>query len=138
MEIDFDEHSGHHGPAVRKGLMTRTWALIWVVVAAGSMAAAGCGGEAGTATAETSTAPAGKVAIADFDYDPKAVTVQAGTTVTWANSDEAAHTATADDGSFDTGTLEKGDSKAVSLDEPGTYTYYCRFHAFMTATVEVE
>ena len=65
------------------------------------------------------------------------ITVDAGTKVTWTNGDEAAHTATADDGSFDTGTLDLDDPKAVSFDEPGTYSYYCRFHPFMKATVEV-
>jgi plastocyanin len=118
--------------------MTRAWALISLVVAAGGSGAAGCGGEGGSATTGASTPAPGKVAIADFDYDPKAITVQAGTTVTWTNSDDAAHTATAEDGSFDTGTLDRGDSKTVSFDEPGTYAYYCRFHAFMKATVEVE
>ena len=35
------------------------------------------------------------------------------------------------------GTLERGDSKAVTVDKPGTYTYFCKFHPFMKATVEV-
>ena len=48
------------------------------------------------------------------------------------------HTATADDSSFDTGDLDKGDSKSVTFDKPGTFTYYCRFHPFMKATVEVQ
>jgi plastocyanin len=109
-----------------------------LVVAAGGTAATGCRGEDGSATTGAFTAAPSKVAIADFDYDPRAITVHAGTTVTWTNSDDAAHTATAEDGSFDTGTLEQGDSETVSFDEPGSYAYYCRFHAFMKATVEVE
>ena len=64
--------------------------------------------------------------------------MKAGTEVTWTNSDDATHTATADDGSFDTGDLDKGDSKTVTFDEPGSFTYYCRFHPFMKATVEVQ
>ena len=76
--------------------------------------------------------------IVDFEYAPETLTVPAGTKVTWTNSDDAAHTATADDGSFDTDTLHQGDSAGVVLDEPGTYTYYCRFHAFMKATIEAE
>ena len=88
-----------------------------------------------TAAAAQST---DKVDIADFAFDPETITVKAGTKVTWTNSDDATHTATADDGSFDTGDLDKGDSKSVTFDKPGTFTYYCRFHPFMKATVEVQ
>lgn len=79
-----------------------------------------------------------KIDISDFKFDPETVTVKAGTEVTWTNSDDAAHTATADDSSFDTGDMDKGDSASVTFDKPGTFTYYCRFHAFMKATVEVQ
>ena len=66
------------------------------------------------------------------------ITIDAGAELTWTSSDDAPHTATADDGSFDTGTLKRGDEAHVSFDEPGTYTYYCRFHAFMNGTVAVQ
>ncbi len=66
------------------------------------------------------------------------MTVEAGTEVNWTNSDDAPHTATADDESFDTGDLDKGDSGSVTFDQPGTFSYYCRFHPFMKATVEVQ
>ena len=69
---------------------------------------------------------------------PEAVAVEAGTEVTWTNSDDATHTATADDSSFDTGDLNEGDWASVTFDEPGTFSYYCRFHPFMKATVEVQ
>ena len=49
------------------------------------------------------------IEIADFKFDPETMTVEAGTEVTWTNSDDAPHTATADDSSFDTGDLDKGD-----------------------------
>jgi plastocyanin len=96
----------------------------------------GCGGD--DSASSTEDASAHSVEIADFEYAPEMLTVPAGTKVTWSNSDEASHTATADDGSFDTGTLRQDDEVGVVLDEPGAYTYYCRFHAFMKATVEVE
>ena len=79
-----------------------------------------------------------KVDISDFAFVPEAVEVDAGTEVTFTNSDDAAHTATADDSSFDTGDLAKGDSASVTFDETGEFTYYCRFHPFMKATVEVK
>jgi plastocyanin len=111
---------------------------------------AGCGDDQEPATTGStsveSTTEAGdtgggesvdQIEIAEFLYEPEAVTVDAGTEITWTNADVAPHTATADDSSFDTGTLDKGDSASQTFDEPGTYTYYCRFHAFMNGTVEV-
>jgi len=54
------------------------------------------------------------------------------------NEDRAAHTATAERaGAFDTDKLERGDARAVTLDKPGTYRYYCVFHRFMQADLIV-
>lgn len=118
--------------------------LVAVAAVAGGVAA-GCGGDdddpatpaAAMAQGGAGGASTDRVAIADFAFDPETVTVDAGTKLTWTNDDEAPHTATADDGSFDTGTLKLDDTGAVALDQPGTYTYYCRFHPFMKGTVEV-
>ena len=78
------------------------------------------------------------IEIVEFEFVPEEITVPAGTTVTFTNEDAAAHTATADDSSFDTEELGKGDSAEETFDEPGTYTYYCRFHVFMKGSVAVE
>jgi len=118
-------------------MSVRTTVGVIAVAMAAILGAAGCGGSDEPA-ATTTTESADAVTIADFAYAPETITVPAGSKVTWANSDDADHTATAEDGSFDTGTLHKGDDAAVVLDKPGTYAYYCRFHAFMKATVEVQ
>jgi plastocyanin len=78
------------------------------------------------------------VAIVEFLYEPEEITVEAGTTVLFTNEDEAPHTATADDSSFDTERLGLGDTSEITFDEPGTYPYYCRFHMFMKGSVVVE
>ena len=104
----------------------------------GSSTSTSAGSSSTTAGATGSAAATDQIEIADFKYDPETVTVDAGTEVTWTNSDDAAHTATADDSWFDTGDLDQGDSNSVTFDEPGTFTYYCRFHPFMKATVEVK
>lgn len=116
-----------------------------LVFAAGALLTA-CGGESGKqgATAPR-TAPAravDRVQIEDFLYAPAAITVPAGTTVTFTNGDSAPHTATSGrsprpDGVFDTGTLAKGERKAVRLTRPGTFAYYCAIHPFMKGTVTV-
>ena len=104
----------------------------------GSSTSTSAGSSSTTAGATGSAAATDQIEIADFKYDAETVTVDAGTEVTWTNSDDAAHTATADDSSFDTGDLDQGDSNSVTFDEPGAFTYYCRFHPFMKATVEVK
>jgi plastocyanin len=78
-----------------------------------------------------------KVEIVDFAYDPEPVRIQTGGKVIWQNMDSAPHTATADDGSFDTGTIEQGKIKSETFKEPGTYTYFCEIHPTMHGTVEV-
>ncbi len=111
----------------------------------GSTAATGATeeAEAGGAEAESEPAPSGqarkaeKVEIVEFTYSPDPVVVQVGGKVTWRNEDNPPHTATADDGSFDTGIIEKGKQKSETFKEAGTFTYYCTVHPFMHGTVEV-
>jgi len=78
-----------------------------------------------------------KVEIVDFAYDPDPVTIEEGGKVTWINRDSAPHTATADDGSFDTGTLDEGKIGSATFKETGTYPYICTIHPDMKGTVEV-
>jgi plastocyanin len=78
-----------------------------------------------------------KVEIEDFAYYPDPVTIEEGGKVIWQNEDSAPHTATADDGSFDTGTLEEGKLKSETFKQAGTYTYICSIHPDMHGTVEV-
>ena len=80
---------------------------------------------------------AGGDTISDFKFTPSTVTVTAGETVTWTNSGPSGHSATADDGSFDTGTLGKGASGSHTFTRAGTYTFHCTPHPFMTGKVVV-
>lgn len=77
------------------------------------------------------------VAITDYVYAPDPVRVRAGSAVTWTNNDDAPHTATAQDGGWDTGSLSKGQSGAVRFDTPGTYPYTCILHPTMKGRVIV-
>jgi LPXTG-motif cell wall-anchored protein len=83
-------------------------------------------------------AASGSVAIADFNFAPATITVSQGDTVTWVNNGPTAHTATASDGSFDTGLLQKGQSGSHTFDQAGTFAYICTPHPFMKGTVVVE
>ena len=90
-------------------------------------------GDGGRVTAAASRS----VTIADFSFSPKSVTVGVGDTVTWRNTGDEVHTATAKDGSFDTGNLDSGQSGSHTFSKAGTFSYFCKPHAFMTASVTV-
>jgi plastocyanin len=79
----------------------------------------------------------GTVTIKDFSFAPASVTVNVGDSVTWANSGPTDHTATASDGSFDTGTLGKGRSGSHTFAKAGTFGYICSIHPNMHGTVKV-
>jgi plastocyanin len=78
------------------------------------------------------------VDIAGFAFSPGTITIQVGDSITWANADAQSHTATADDGSFDTGTITSSTPKTVAFSTAGTFAYHCSIHRSMTATVVVE
>jgi nitrite reductase (NO-forming) len=73
------------------------------------------------------------------DYSTNVLTIKAGDTVRFTNTDAGMiHTATAVDGSFDTGFLSEGESAEVTFDTPGEYEYYCLPHPWMRAKIIVE
>jgi LPXTG-motif cell wall-anchored protein len=77
------------------------------------------------------------VTISDFKFAPGGVTVNVGDTVTWSNAGPTPHSATANDGSFDTGILSKGGSGSHTFTQAGTFSYFCKPHPFMKGTVTV-
>jgi plastocyanin len=76
--------------------------------------------------------------ISDFKFTPGTLTIHVGDTVTWTNNGPTDHTATADDGSFNTGTLKKGQSASHTFTKPGMFAYICAIHPFMKGRVVVE
>lgn len=80
----------------------------------------------------------GDVIIEGFRFEPTVLDVTAGTVVEWTNEDSAPHTATARDGSFDTGRLDQGESDEVTFDAAGTFEYICEFHPWMEGRVVVK
>ena len=83
-------------------------------------------------------AASGSVTIADFHFDPATITINQGDTVTWNNNGPTAHSATANDGSFDTGILKKGQSGSHTFNQAGTFSYFCKPHPFMKASIVVQ
>jgi plastocyanin len=75
--------------------------------------------------------------IQNVAFSPTSITVARGSTVTWTNLDGMAHTVTADDGSWGSGSLGHGASYSHVFTSPGSYTYHCAIHPFMKGTVMV-
>jgi plastocyanin len=73
-----------------------------------------------------------------MSFSPGTITVKTGTTITFKNSDNVAHTATADGGSFDTGNIGAGASATVTFSSAGNFPYHCNYHSGMTGTVVVQ
>jgi plastocyanin len=84
-----------------------------------------------------SASGSGDVTISDFRFQPTTMNVTIGTTIKWTNGDSAPHTATAKDGSFDTGRLDKGDSGEITFNTTGSFEYKCSFHTSMEGRVVV-
>lgn len=116
--------------------------------------AAGTPSEAVGSTGETSTqlgrgspgdgpgggarkAASAAVTMGDLFFSPSSVAVAVGDTVTWHNTGQAPHNATADDGSFKTPTLNNGQSASHTFTQAGTFSYICTIHPNMKGTVRV-
>lgn len=87
----------------------------------------------------TGGAPASAaIQIADFSFgQPR--TVRAGAVVQVSNADAEAHTLTAEDGAFDTGSVDEGTVVSFTAPAvPGTYSFYCDIHPSMTGSLVVE
>jgi amicyanin len=83
-------------------------------------------------------AGAAMVRIANLSFTTKELQVHVGTRVRWVNQDQLQHSVTADDGSFDSGLIEPGQSYERVFAQPGSYAYHCTPHPFMTGKVVVE
>ena len=78
------------------------------------------------------------VSLINYAFDPTSLSVATGTTVTWTNNDTAAHTVTADDGSFDSGNLPPGQTFTHTFTASGSVAYHCNYHPNMVATIVVQ
>jgi plastocyanin len=77
------------------------------------------------------------VAISGFAFRPGVLHVRPGTVVTFVNSDAEAHTVTAVDQTFDSGTLDPGQRWKHRFERPGRYVFECLYHPYMRGEVDV-
>ncbi|HEX7033106.1 MAG TPA: cupredoxin domain-containing protein [Nitrososphaera sp.] len=100
-------------------------------------------GNAGQDSAAAATIPTNAtivsiVADAGSDsYDPNPVEIGVGETVAWQNDDDTVHTATSNDGTFDSKMLRRGEVFSFTFEEEGEFPYYCNIHPNMKGTVVV-
>lgn len=107
----------------------------WVLLVLGGGMAAAAAATAGHATAPA----ANQIEIRNFMFMPKTLIVPVGAKVTWVNRDEEPHTVVSANGQFaPSKALDSNDHYATIFSKPGTYTYYCTVHPFMTGTVIVK
>jgi plastocyanin len=117
-------------------------ALAAAVVAVLALGACGGGGgtnDAGAQGTATSAGGGSAVQIVNFAFEPPKLTVKAGTTVTWTNQDTAIHSIK-DTSSLATPVsqdLAKGGTFSITYGRPGSYSYICGIHNYMTGSVEV-
>jgi plastocyanin len=76
--------------------------------------------------------------IYDSFFSPATMTVKAGTTVRWINYGQHSHSVASQDGEWDSGPMKRGAEYSITLNNPGTYNYFCRYHPNeMTAKIVV-
>jgi len=124
--------------------LIRSVAVAAVVVVASGACGDGSGGDTKADSASKSAASGAvsaepTVDIVNFMFEPKSLTVKAGTTVTWTNEDTAVHSikdtsALATPVSPDLG---KGATFTITYGQPGSYSYICGIHQYMAGSVQV-
>ena len=77
-----------------------------------------------------------------FQFQPKTIEVKVGTTVEWVNGDDIEHSVTAgapgkETKDFDSGFFKREGRFAFTFTKPGSYSYFCKRHPSMKATVAV-
>lgn len=72
-----------------------------------------------------------EIEITNFAFVPATVDARVGDTITWINRDIVPHTATGEDDSWDTGSINSNESKSLVVTAEMVSDYFCRFHPTM-------
>ncbi|WP_366140512.1 plastocyanin/azurin family copper-binding protein [uncultured Thermus sp.] len=110
--------------------------ILWIGFSA-ALVLAGCYPRTGGGNGALEACPS-VIQIQGFSFHPASCFVALGGSLSFENHDAAPHTATADGGAFDTGTLNQGQtSTPITFNQAGIYTYFCRIHPGMRGEIEV-
>lgn len=116
-----------------KDFITRRSALRMALTAAAAVPVLATTARAASHAAHTTHA----VSIAGFAFSPANLTIAAGDSVVFTNQDSAPHTATADNGAFDTGRLSNGQSATLTFNSAGSFSYFCAIHPNMKGSITI-
>jgi len=140
--------------------------VLLVPAFAGLLLLAACGDDSGSGSSSATTAPAAAsggqggygipsdatatsaasgggataadtVVAKDIAYNPTSITVKVGDTITFKNEDSFAHTFTANNGEFDSNSVDGGGSFTFKPTEAGTIAFHCKIHSNMKGTITV-
>lgn len=111
-----------------------------------AIALSACGSDTDTGDDVAGGSTDATVTVETFQFRPDPIVVDAGTAITFVNNDAIDHTVTAGTRdnptpqAFDGQLPQKGATFELTLDEPGTYDYFCEIHPGpgMTGTITVE
>ena len=123
--------------------MTKAKLSIVAALAVGALAASFGFVQAVTSPEADAAAAPAMVKVLDMPpgqpkgYEPAEIAVKAGQPVKWKNEGAEAHTVTADDGSFDSGSMASGGEWQFTFSKAGTFSYKCTPHPWATGTVKV-
>jgi plastocyanin len=90
------------------------------------------------ASAQEKPVSTAEVKIDNFVFGPAAITVAAGTTVTWINRDDIPHTVVSTEKVFKSKVLDTDEKFSFTFTKPGEYPYFCSIHPKMTGKVIVQ
>ena len=114
------------------GLVAIVAALLLIGVACGGW------GKGSDPSKETPALGVTEVRLDDFAFAPANIVIEPGTTVTWTNYDNEAHTVTSDEGDeLKSERLGQGETFRYTFDTPGEYYYHCEPHSNMHGLVTV-
>lgn len=128
----------------------RPGALLGVPALIAVLALGACGSDdkqdSGSAKTEATSSAGGAalsgdapVEIVGFEFKPQKITLKPGTKVTWTNGDTAIHSVkdTSPLATPVSKDMAKGDPFSITYEKPGSYSYICGIHNYMTGTVDV-
>lgn len=112
------------------------------VLAVAIMLFAACGGDDGGGGGGDDAGSTISLSAVDNSFEPSELEVPSGgeVTVEFTNDGDNPHTFSSEEGGFDSGTIEGGQSKTVTFDAPdGEITFICNVHGeSMSGTIVPE
>jgi amicyanin len=126
------------------GLLCAAAAVAWIARSSGgfseTMESTTASDHPGPAAPSATAKVPNQVVIDNFKFEPRQLTVTAGTKVTWVNRDDVPHTATstARPKAFDSKTLDTDQKFSHVFPTAGTYEYFCAVHPHMKGKIVVK